>query len=189
MPVYGLNRGVGLNKDKTIFKGNVLTSQVRKESEQFNINDIYATSAAVGLNAPRDVVRAAMVARLNTLLLCNAGVQPAVAEMFAAFLNNDITPIFPSGGSVGEADITILAHIGLAMTGRGNVFYKGKQMPANEALKKANLQPLHLYAKDALSIFSSNAYTAWMAGLTTYDHVIICIINNGFFNRPGHFCY
>lgn len=169
MPIYGLNRGVGLNKDKTIFKGNVLTPEARKESEQFNMNDIYATSAAVGPNAPRDVVRAAMVARLNTLLLGNAGVQTAVVKMFAAFLNNDITPLFPSGGSIGEADITILAHIGLAMTGKGDVLYKGKQMPASEALKEAGLKPLHLYAKDALSIFSSNAYTAGMAALISYD--------------------
>ncbi|ASQ46483.1 Histidine ammonia-lyase [Legionella clemsonensis] len=169
MPVYGLNRGVGLNKDKTIFKGNVLTPQARKESERFNMNDIYATSAAVGSNAPREVVRAAMVARLNTLLLGNAGVQPAVVEMFVALLNNDITPVFPSGGSIGEADITLLAHIGLAMAGKGDVLYKGKQMPASKALKMAGLQPLHLYAKDALSIFSSNAYTAGMAALATYN--------------------
>lgn len=165
LPVYGLNRGVGLNKDKVVFKGNVLTPEARQQSEQFNINDIYATSAAVGPNAPRDVVRAAMVVRLNTLLLGHAGVQPSVVEMLAAFLNDDITPIFPSGGSIGEADITILAHIALAMIGKGDVLYKGKQMPANEALKQAGLKPLHLYAKDALSIFSSNAYTAGMAVL------------------------
>ncbi len=169
LPIYGLNRGVGLNKDKTIFKGNVLTAEARKESEQFNMNDIYATSAGVGPNASREVVRAAMVARLNTLLLGNAGVQPSVVEMFAAFLNNDITPIFPSGGSIGEADITILAHIGLAMTGKGDVWYKGKKMSATVALKKAGLKPLHLFAKDALSIFSSNAYTAGMATLAVYD--------------------
>lgn len=169
LPVYGLNRGVGLNKDKTIFKGNILTDEARQSSEQFNINDIYATSAGVGPNASREIVRAAMLARLNTFLLGHSGVQPAVVEMFAAFLNKDITPIFPAGGSIGEADITILAHIGLAMVGKGDVLYRGKKMPASIALKQAGLNPLHLYAKDALSIFSSNAYTAGMAALTTFD--------------------
>ena len=53
--MYGLNRGVGLNKDKTIFKGDVLTPEARKESEQFNLNDIYATSAAVGPGAHHTV--------------------------------------------------------------------------------------------------------------------------------------
>lgn len=169
LPVYGLNRGVGLNKDKAIFEGSVLTPEAKQKSEQFNMNDLYATSAAVGPIATRDVVRAAMVTRLNTLLLGNAGVQPSVVEMFAAFLNEDITPLFPSGGSIGEADITILAHIGLAMTGKGDVLYKGKQMSASKALSKAGLQPLHPYAKDALSIFSSNAYTAGMAALTVNE--------------------
>ena len=169
LPVYGLNRGVGLNKDKTIFKGSVLTARARQESEQFNMNDMYATSAAVGPEATRDVVRAAMTVRLNTLLLGHAGVQPAVVEMFAAFLNKGITPIFPSGGSIGEGDITILAHLGLAMSGKAEVWYQGKRMPANVALKQAGLQPLHPFAKDALSIFSSNAYTAGMAALTVYD--------------------
>lgn len=169
LPVYGLNRGVGLNKDKTVFKGNILTSEARKASEEFNMNDLYATSAAVGPNVAPEIVRAAMVARLNTLLLGNSGVQPAVVEMFAAFLNQNIVPIFPANGSIGEADITILAHIGLAMTGKGEVWYQGKKMPAKVALQKAGLQPLHPYAKDALSIFSSNAYTAAIAALTVYE--------------------
>lgn len=169
IPVYGLNRGVGLNKDKTIFKGSVLTPTARKLSEQFNLQDLHATSAAIGAPAAHDVVRAAMLARLNTLLLGNAGVQPQVITMFVDFLNKDITPVFPSGGSMGEADITILSHIGLAMTGEGEVFYKHKRMSASSALKLAGLQPLHPYAKDALSIFSSNAYTAGMGALVTYD--------------------
>lgn len=169
LPIYGVNRGVGMNKDKTIFQGDVLTPTARAQSEQFNINDIYATSAAVGDNAPRSVVRAAMLIRLNTLLLGHTGVQPAVVELLQAFLNNDITPIFPAGGSIGEADITILAHIGLAIMGKGEVLYHGKIMPAKQALALAKLTPVTLYAKDALSIFSSNAYTAGIVALAAYD--------------------
>lgn len=169
LPVYGLNRGVGLNKDKTIFKGNVLTPDARKASEEFNMRDLHATSAAIGSPAQRDLVRAAMVIRLNTLLLGNAGVQPEVVLMLVNFLNKDLTPIFPSSGSMGEADITILAHLGLAMAGEGEVWYRGKKMLAADALKLAGLMPLHPYAKDALSIFSSNAYTAGIGALTVYD--------------------
>src|ERR1700722_16707727 len=29
MPVYGLNRGVGLNKDKTLFEGNILSADAK----------------------------------------------------------------------------------------------------------------------------------------------------------------
>ena len=89
--------------------------------------------------------------------------------MFVNFLNKGITPVFPSGGSIGEADITILAHIGLAMTGEGEVLFRNKKMLASSALKLSGLEPLHPYAKDALAIFSSNAYTAGMGALTVYD--------------------
>lgn len=171
--IYGLNRGVGLNKDKTIFKGNILTDEAQKASEQFNKNDIYATSAGVGPDAASDVVRAAMLVRLNTLLLGHSGIQPEAVSLLAAFLNQDITPILPSGGSIGEGDITILAHLGLAMGGEGEVWYKGQKLPASIALKKAKLRPLRLYAKDALSVFSSNAYTAGMAALAIHDAKVL----------------
>ncbi len=129
------------------------------------MDDLEATSAAVGPPAPREVVRAAMLIRLNTFLLGHAGVHPDIIHMLNEFLNKDITPIFPSNGSMGEADITILAHLGLAMAGKGDVFYQNKVMPAEEALKRANLTPIRPYAKDALSIFSSNAYTAGITAL------------------------
>jgi len=169
VPVYGLNRGVGLNKDKEIFQGDVLTDSARKTSHEFNMNDIYATSAAVGPIAKPEVVRAAMLIRLNTLLLGTGGVQPDVVKMFQAFLNNNITPIFPSGGSTGEGDITILAHIGYAMTGQGYVWHHGKKVKAIDAMKAANLKPLNIYGKDALGIFSSNAYTAGIVALAAFE--------------------
>lgn len=163
LPVYGLNRGVGLNKDKVIFKGDALSDEALRQSIRFNLNDIYATSAGVGENASREVVRAAMLIRLNTLLLGHSGVQPAVITMLVNLLNDDLTPIMPAEGSIGEADITILAHLALAMVGQGQIMTPdGKILPAAMALKGAGLSPLRLYAKDALSIFSSNAYTAGM---------------------------
>ncbi|KTD30508.1 MULTISPECIES: HAL/PAL/TAL family ammonia-lyase [Legionella] len=169
LPIYGLNRGVGLNKDKTIFHGSILSSEAKKLSEQFNLKNLHATSASVGHIAPIDEVRAAMLVRLNTLLLGHAGVQPAVIDRFAAFLNKGITPLFPSGGTIGEGDITLLAQIGLAMIGEGEVLYLNKKMRASEALKLAGLQPLNLYAKDALALFSSNAYAAAAGALTVFD--------------------
>lgn len=161
MPVYGLNRGVGLNKDKVIFQGDALSEEALHQSEQFNLNDIYATSAGIGRNASPDVVRAAMLIRLNTLLLGHSGVQPAVITLLVDLLNDNLTPVIPSEGSIGEADITVLAHLALVMAGHGDIIKPdGKMMPASVALKEAGLNPVHMYGKDALSIFSSNAYTA-----------------------------
>ncbi|WP_370055705.1 aromatic amino acid lyase [Sinorhizobium fredii] len=84
-----------------------------------------AHSVGVGRDTAVPVVRAAMAARLNNIPTGGPGVQPHVAEMLIAFLNNGITPIMPSRGSVGQADMTLLSHIGLAMLGEGEVDYRG----------------------------------------------------------------
>ena len=168
-PVYGLNRGVGLNKDQTIFQGGEISPEVRRLSEQFNRNLLHSHSAAYGAEAPRDVTRAAMLIRLNTALFGGAGMQPAVLEQYAAFLNRDVTPVMLGEGSVGQADITILPQIGLVMMGEGEAWHRGQRMSAAQALREAGLTAVRPFGKDALSIVSSNAYGAALALLAAHD--------------------
>jgi histidine ammonia-lyase len=110
-----------------------------------------------------------MLIRLNTMLTGRTGAQKEVAEMYVQFLNKRISPLVPSRSSVGEADITILAHIGLAMIGEGEVTLDGRRMQASEALKTVSLTPVKPFAKDALAIFSSNAYSAALACLAVVE--------------------
>jgi histidine ammonia-lyase len=80
-----------------------------------------------------------------------------------------VHPVIPERGSVGEADIACLSHIGLAMIGEGEVFYDGKRTASAEALKKAGLKPVVLGPKDGLAIVSSNALAAGEGALVLYD--------------------
>ena len=169
LPIYGLNRGVGIDRDKVVFRAGELDPEVRQGSERFNRNLLYAHSAGVGSEAPEQYVRAAMLARLNTMLFGATGAQPAVVETYVAFLNQRIHPVLPARGSIGEGDIDILAHIGLAMMGEGNVVYRGQRMPARDAMRQAGVPLLVPVAKDGLSILSSNAYAAGMAALVAVD--------------------
>jgi histidine ammonia-lyase len=168
IPIYGLNRGVGENKDKTIFSGDI-DPEARQASERFNASNLRATSAGVGPEVSEEVVRAAMVIRLNTLLVGYTGAQPQLAERYRDFLNLRIHPVMPSRASVGEADITILSHIGLAMMGEGEVIYAGQRMPADQALRGAGLAPFVPFGKDSLVIMSSNAYAAALAAFAVQD--------------------
>jgi histidine ammonia-lyase len=179
IPIYGLNVGVGQNKDKPIIIG-PLTPEQRKASIEFNKNNLRATSAGAGPDAPEVIVRAAMLIRLNTMLVGQTGAQPRVAELYRDFLNHQIHPVLPSRASVGEADIAILAHIGLAMMGEGEVIYFGdsgqrERMSAKQAFAKANAKglkigdPLEPFGKDSLAIMSSKAYAAAIAALTLVD--------------------
>lgn len=169
VPIYGLNRGVGLNKDKTLFSGNVANPEARAASQKFNRDMLRAHSAGVGPEAPDDVVRAAMAVRLNTAMIGHSGAQREVVEMYRDFLNRGIHPVIPSRGSLGEADITLLSHVGLAMMGEGEVRVEGRRMAAAQALRKAGLRPLQPFAKDGLAIISSNAFSVGWACLVVKD--------------------
>lgn len=160
-PVYGLTVGVGWNKDKPVFyeengKKN-LSKELLELSKKFNVMSLRAHALGLGKTMEEAIVRAAMLIRLNTLINGETGVSLGVAQAYVNFLNNGITPVVPSNGSVGEADITLAAHIGLAMIGEWKVTYKGREYRSLEALKMAGLKPIEIVGKDFLSILSNNS--------------------------------
>lgn len=180
--IYGLTTGVGENKDQSEagFDDGVNACTIPgtpvkvgcgflKVSTAFNRDLIYTQSAGVSPDAPVARVRAAMAIRLNTMLFGGTAVEPKVIEQLTNFLNRGITPVMPGRGSLGEADITLLGHLGLAMIGVGDVDYKGKRTAAKAALAAEGLPPLSPLGKDALGIFSSNAYSAAITALLIDD--------------------
>ena len=169
MPVYGLTTGVGWNKDRqALVKNGALDPDLLTASQRFNIGTLRAHAAAVGPWLPDDAVRAAMVLRLNLLLSGAAGVQPAVADQYAAFLNAGITPLVPARGSIGEADILQSSHIGLALAGEWQVRWRGERLPAAVALQRAGLKPVQLVGKDFLSIIGDNSLMLGRAALVLH---------------------
>ncbi|MCZ7480842.1 aromatic amino acid ammonia-lyase [Rhizobium rhizogenes] len=171
--VYGLTVGVGWNKDRPVFAmkdgKRVLDDDLLKLSRAFNSTSLRAHGAGVGEPMAIETVRAGMAIRLNQIATGRTGVQSAVAEMYRQFLEQGITPVVPSRGSVGEADITLASHIGLAMVGEGEVFMNGNRIPAARVLTDAGITPLEPVGKDFLSILSTNALTAGQAALLARD--------------------
>ena len=156
--IYGLTVGVGLNKDHHLFdaKGE-LTDVARQASIDFNRNILRSHSVGFGPSLDPKIVRLSMVIRLNTLLTGRAGVQPYVAELYKTFLNKGITPVIPTRGSIGDADITLASHVGATMMGEWKVTVNGKEMPAAKALKSKGIKPLVPQGKDGLGILSTNS--------------------------------
>ena len=158
MPIYGLTTGVGWNKDRPVFGDNgEIDSELVYLSECFNKNLVYSHSAAIGDFMSPTLVRIAMAIRLNQFLTGHTGASTKLIYMYQTFLNHDITPLVPQGGSVGAADILPAAHMTLSMMGEWDVIYQGKRQNAKIVLDKLNVKPLTLFAKDALSSFSHNA--------------------------------
>lgn len=146
--VYGLNRGVGGNKDQKITMDQIV---------EYNRNLIYSHCVSVPPEASQELVRGMMLVRLHTMLLGYTGVQIEVIQMYQTLLNHQIHPVVYERGSIGEGDITSLGFIGLTMMGEGEVIYQDQRMEAKEALKLANIQPIVMRPKAGLSMISSNA--------------------------------
>lgn len=175
LKIYGLTVGVGLNKDRAMVDVHgKLTQEVIDASKKFNIGLLHAHSGGIGEPMSVRVARATMVTRLNTLLTGGGGVQTSIVDAYVAFLNKGITPVIPRNGSVGEADITVISHVGLTMLGEGDVFYKGKRIAAKAALESTHTPVIEPFAKDSLAILSSNAYSAASAALAlnSLSHLI-----------------
>lgn len=159
-PIYGFNVGVGQNKDKKVFK---------EFFGEYNCNLIRAHCIGVPPYASDEDVRAVMLARLNTMLTGCCGCSPEIPERYAEMLNHGIHPLITEKGSIGEADIGLLSHIGLAIIGEGDVRVNGEIMPSTEAFAKVGLEPLSLGPKDGLAIVSSNAMSAGPCALLMED--------------------
>ena len=149
--IYGLNVGVGWNKDKAISASHYA---------EFNRKLIYSHCVGLPPWASEIDVRAALLARLNTFLVGAAGVSPEIPMFYAALLNHQIHPLIPQQGSVGQADIGLMSFVGLTILGEGQVYYKGKLTDAKLALEQEGIAPLlQLGPKDGLSIVSTNGFS------------------------------
>lgn len=151
VPIYGFNVGVGWNKDRAVFKDFF---------QKYNTNVILSHSFGVGDYLDEKTTRAVLLLRLNAYLVGCTGAQVEVIQYYETFLNKKIHPAIPEKGSVGVSDLGNVSHIGLAMIGEGEVYYKGELISAKEALELAELEPVNLGPKDGLAIVSSNSHSA-----------------------------
>lgn len=156
--IYGLTVGVGLNKDHKLFEASgEMTETARQASIDFNRNILRSHSVGYGAHLPKETARLAMVVRLNTLLTGRSGAQPCVAELYRDFLNKGITPVIPTRGSIGDADITLASHVGSVMMGEWRAEVDGKVVSGAEALRMKGIRPLVPEGKDGLAILSTNS--------------------------------
>ncbi len=142
--IYGINTGFGHLSRVTISPCELETLQQKL---------VYSHSVGYGEDLDEETVRAVMLLRANALAQGFSGVRIQVVEKLLDFLNHGIHPRVPSRGSVGASgDLVPLAHVALALTGNGQVYYQGKLVDTKEALKKENLMPLQLMAKEGLAL-------------------------------------
>jgi histidine ammonia-lyase len=144
---YAITTGVGKLSDVRIAGGQIRELQVN-----------LVRSHAVGVGEPLAIseTRAMMLLRANSLAKGHSGVRAETIDTICEMLNRGVTPFVPSQGSVGASgDLAPLAHLALALIGEGECFDdKGIRVPSGEALKRAQIKPLVLEAKEAVSLIN-----------------------------------
>lgn len=143
-PAYGFNRGFGHNVDRAVSPELLETLQ---------LNFVRSHACGVGPSTPKEVVRAAMLLRIRSLIKGHSGVRPEVVKQLEDYLNNDVVPVVPQFGSVGASgDLAPLAHIALCLIGEGTVLWHGSEIATEECLLQLGLKGLRLEMKEGLAL-------------------------------------
>ena len=81
-------------------------------------------------------------------------------------LNRGVHPVVPEKGSVGASgDLAPLAHLALTLIGEGEAFLDGERMESGEALRRAELRPVQLEAKEGLALLNGTQAMHAVGGL------------------------
>ncbi len=163
---YGVTTGFGEFKDKRIAPDDL---------EQLQRNVLL--SHAVGVSGDggyfdAEVVRAALVTRLNAFLQGHSGVRRTMVEIVEAMINRGVIPLVPLKGSVGASgDLCPLAHTFATLLGVGQFSVDGKIHEATELPKVLgfNADEMKPTFKEGLALVNGVNFSAAMLALGVHD--------------------
>jgi histidine ammonia-lyase len=159
--VYGVTTGFG----------DLATTFIESDQAgRLQENLLMSHATGVGAPFPREVVRAMLLLRANTLALGHSGCRPLLVDRLLEMLASGIHPVVPEQGSLGASgDLAPLAHLALPLIGRGVVEVGGRQASASDALAAAGLAPLQLEAKEGLALLNGTQMMGALAALFLAD--------------------
>jgi len=144
---YAITTGVG-----QLSEVRIAGDQIR----ELQVNLVRSHAAGVGEPLSVAEARAMMLLRANSLAKGYSGVRAVVIDTLCEMLNRGVTPFVPSQGSVGASgDLAPLAHLALVLIGEGEcIDAAGARIPSGDALKRAQVKPLVLEAKESISLIN-----------------------------------
>lgn len=156
-PIYGINTGFGSLYNVTIST---------HELENLQENLVMSHACGAGDEVPHDIVRLMLLLKVQSLSYGFSGAQIETVERLVYFYNHNILPVVYQLGSLGASgDLAPLAHLALPLLGKGEVYYNGERMTAEEALKAEGIEPIRLKSKEGLALLNGtqfmSAYAVW----------------------------
>jgi histidine ammonia-lyase len=165
--IYGVNTGFG-----HLASVRISDEELCKLQE----NLIISHAAGTGDPFPDEVVRAMILLRANSLARGLSGVRYELIEALVSLVNHDICPIIPEQGSLGASgDLAPLAHLALALLGKGKVRMGGVLMDAALALERAGISPLTLMPKEGIGLINGTQAMTAVGAIALYDAVVLAI--------------
>jgi histidine ammonia-lyase len=159
--VYGVTTGFG-----DLANVSIPSSDVARLQE----NLLMSHAAGVGPAFPREIVRAMLLLRANTLALGHSGCRPLLVDRLLDFLRLGIHPVVPEQGSLGASgDLAPLAHLALPIIGRGQAELNGAVLPGLIALREVGLEPLVLEPKEGLALLNGTQMMSAIGALLLAD--------------------
>jgi histidine ammonia-lyase len=144
--VYGVNTGFGKMASVRIS---------REQIGELQVNLVRSHACGVGAALSENETRAMLLLRANAIAKGFSGVRPVVAETLCAMLNASVHPVIPSQGSVGASgDLAPLAHLAQVAIGEGDAILQGHKISGGDALRRAQIAPLKLEAKEGLALLN-----------------------------------
>ncbi|OIW34307.1 phenylalanine ammonia-lyase [Coniochaeta ligniaria NRRL 30616] len=129
--------------------------------------------------------RATMLVRANANVRGHSAMTRGVLDTVLELLNRDIVPIIPLRGSISASgDLMPLSYVSGAIQGNPDVYVRvgGRKgtprvMTAQEALRKASVQPIVLGPKEGLSLINGTAAAAAVASLGLFEANQLAVIS------------
>ena len=152
--IYGINTGFGPMAQYKVSEENLL---------QLQYNLIRSHCSGSGDLLPDILVKALMIARLNSLMLAYSGIHRDVVILLKDLINKNIFPcIYEHGGVGASGDLVQLAHLGLVLIGEGEVTFEGKIYSTEEIFGRFKIKPLSIHVREGLAILNG---TSAMTGI------------------------
>ncbi|UIR57725.1 histidine ammonia-lyase [Sphingobacterium sp. SRCM116780] len=150
--VYGINTGFGP----------LCTTRINPaDTKKLQENILKSHAVGVGEPIDKELAKLMLILKAHALAKGYSGVQLTTLERILWFIEHDITPVVPKQGSVGASgDLAPLSHLFLPLIGLGKVWYQDQLMETAQVLKKFNLQPITLGAKEGLALINGTQFMA-----------------------------
>jgi histidine ammonia-lyase len=152
--IYGINTGFGPMAQYKVKDGDILRLQY---------NLIRSHSSGSGELLSPLLVKALMVARLNSLMQGFSGVHKDIVELLTVLINKNITPcIYEHGGVGASGDLVQLAHLALVLIGEGEVLFEDQITSTKEIYERLQIQPLTIQIREGIAALNG---TSAMTGI------------------------